>query len=73
MRNFQPSAHSDNYGWSWVTEKMLTPGGQVIPNQELRDNLERLSNFLFKIPFPYKITSGYRSPSFNASGAGITE
>jgi hypothetical protein len=68
--NFVPSRYSDNYGWSWVSEEMLTPGDQKIPNQELRDNLERLSNFLFKIPFPYTIASGYRSPSFNASIGG---
>lgn len=49
---------------------MLTPGGQVVPNEEIRDNLSRLSNFLAKLPFPYTITSGYRSPSFNASIGG---
>jgi hypothetical protein len=71
---FQVSQHSDdNYGWSWVSEKMLTPGDQYIPNEEMRDNLKRLSHFLVKIPFPYKIASGYRSPSFNASIGGAAD
>ena len=75
MNYFQPSQYSDgdNYGWSWVSEKMLTPGSQVIPNEQLRDNLQRLSHFLIKIPFPYKIASGYRSPSFNTSIGGAPD
>jgi len=75
VKNFQPSEYSDgdNYGWSWVSEKMLTPGSQVIPNEQLRDNLQRLSHFLIKIPFPYKIASGYRSPSFNTSIGGAPD
>jgi len=79
---FQPSEHSyGDYGWSSsfplsVLTVSATAKARGLNNQPgssaHKANLSRLSNFLGKLPFKFRINSGYRSPALNTAIHGST-
>ena len=72
---FQPSEHS--YGWaSGFPLSALTVTSQKASNRpatsQHESNLSLLSDFLAKLPFSFRVNSGYRSPEVNALVGGAT-
>ncbi len=77
---FVPSAHSDGeYGWTSafplsVLTVSSTAKAKGIDNQPYSSahdaNLSRLSDFMAKLPFDFRVTSGYRSPELNTAIGG---
>jgi hypothetical protein len=77
---FQPSAQFQSvdasaYGWSAAFPlSRLTVTSQNKPNQpsteQHRAHLSMLSDFLAKIPYEVKVTSGYRTPEVNKGAGG---
>lgn len=78
MSNFEPSQFSnEHYGWSddfplsKLTVTSQNASNQPV-NQQHRDNLSLVSDFLATLPFDVRVTSGYRSPAVNALVGGAT-
>ena len=72
---FRPSEHS--YGWaSGFPLSSLTVTSQHASNTPATEqhaaNLSLLSDFLGKLPFSFRVNSGYRSPEVNALVGGAT-
>lgn len=72
---FQPSEYS--YGWaSGFPLASLTVTSQRASNRpattQHESNLSLLSDFLAKLPFKFRVNSGYRSPAVNALVGGAT-
>jgi hypothetical protein len=80
---FQPSQYSnddnDSYGWasafplSALTVTNAAPQSQNQPDTAAQEaNLSLLSDFLAKIPFKFRINSGYRSYYVNTKVGGVS-
>jgi hypothetical protein len=77
---FEPSEYSDdNYGWAsafplsalTVSDTARRKGLSNQPDTDAHNwNIGLLSDFLAKIPFPFRVNSGYRSYAVNTAVGG---